>query len=106
MFYYLSFAYEINKDKCISIGLNCKDIQTCDQCQKNPRCGWCDDGSGTGLGVCMEGSASGPVVLRGPGYSVNSSICPAGQWYFTSCPGKVLFIFCYWLTNIHTYKML
>lgn len=71
-----------------ALGLNCKDIQTCDQCQKNPRCGWCDDGSGTGLGACMEGSASGPVVQRGSAYSVNNSICPAGQWYFTSCPGK------------------
>ncbi|GFX85024.1 attractin [Trichonephila clavipes] len=73
-------------------GLNCRDIQTCDQCQKNSRCGWCDDGSGTGLGVCLEGSAAGPIVLGSSAYSLNNTICPVGQWYFTSCPGEELMI--------------
>ena len=26
-----------------------------------PRCGWCDDGSGTGLGRCLAGTDSGPL---------------------------------------------
>ncbi|XP_015904894.1 attractin-like protein 1 isoform X2 [Parasteatoda tepidariorum] len=67
-------------------GLNCRDIQTCDQCQKNPRCGWCDDGSGTGLGVCLEGSAAGPVVMGQSTYLLNNTVCSAGQWFFTTCP--------------------
>ncbi|OTF80446.1 hypothetical protein BLA29_001100 [Euroglyphus maynei] len=59
--------------------ISCSDIQTCDDCMKNPQCGWCDDGSGTGAGTCMEGS------LRGPNNPNDSTIsCP--EWYFTSCP--------------------
>nr|XP_027202331.1 attractin-like protein 1 [Dermatophagoides pteronyssinus] len=58
--------------------ISCSDIQTCDACMKNPQCGWCDDGSGTGAGTCMAGS------LRGPNNSSRTNSCP--EWYFTSCP--------------------
>lgn len=62
-------------NKCIA--LNCTDIATCDACQKNPRCGWCDDGLGTGVGRCLEGSHSVPR---------NAKECPPERWYFVSCP--------------------
>lgn len=61
-------------DKCLVI--SCSDIKTCDGCMKNPQCGWCDDGTGSGVGRCMEGSLSRP--------NINSTSCP--QWYFTTCP--------------------
>lgn len=62
-------------NKCIA--LNCTDIATCDACQKNPRCGWCDDGLGTGVGKCLEGSYSHPKIAKE---------CPFGLWFFVSCP--------------------
>ncbi|XP_053204126.1 attractin-like protein 1 [Panonychus citri] len=58
-------------------GLNCEDIQTCDACQNNPRCGWCEDGSNTGVGKCMEGSYMSPRIPES---------CPAKRWHFVSCP--------------------
>lgn len=76
--------WTIHHWKCA--GLNCGDIQTCDKCQKNPRCGWCDDGSGTGVGVCMEGSAGNPYVYNGTNFNSMTSLCPKEHWHFTSCP--------------------
>ena len=58
--------------------LSCHSIQTCGHCLRNPRCGWCDDGSGTGLGSCIDGSVSGPFD--------SSKTCNASNWYFTTCP--------------------
>ncbi|UXI20195.1 cytosol aminopeptidase [Sarcoptes scabiei] len=58
--------------------ISCSDIQSCDKCLRNPKCGWCDDGSGTGAGNCTEGS------LRSPNTSSIAKMCQ--QWYFTSCP--------------------
>lgn len=58
--------------------ISCSDIQSCDKCLKNPQCGWCDNGSGTGAGICLEGS------LRGPNGNTTMPTCPL--WYFTSCP--------------------
>nr|CAD2183168.1 unnamed protein product [Meloidogyne enterolobii] len=56
----------------------CKQQKTCSDCQSiGPRCGWCDDGSGTGLGTCIEGSASGPRSGEG---------CPSERWFFTGEP--------------------
>lgn len=58
---------------------DCELQKTCTECQTiGPRCGWCDDGSGTGLGRCMAGTSSGPL-------EVNS--CSVNQWYFTGEPG-------------------
>lgn len=67
---------------------NCSDIQTCEKCQLNPRCGWCDDGTGTGVGTCMEGSESGPFTWSNStnGPSLNTDLCPSPDWHFSSCP--------------------
>lgn len=37
----------------------CSFYQTCNECQSDPECGWCDDGSGTGLGKCLPGGNHG-----------------------------------------------
>ncbi|XP_074598114.1 attractin-like protein dsd isoform X2 [Brevipalpus obovatus] len=68
--------WTIQQAKCNSF--NCADIPTCDACQKNPRCGWCDDGSGTGVGKCMEGSYTGSLEAF--------TSCPKERWHFVSCP--------------------
>ncbi|CDW57793.1 Laminin EGF and Kelch 6 and Kelch 3 domain contai ning protein [Trichuris trichiura] len=69
--------------------LDCPSILTCDGCLlAGPNCGWCDDGSGTGLGRCMKGSTNGPAVLNEErnAYEVNFGLCPLASWYVTSCP--------------------
>lgn len=58
-------------------GSQCGFYKTCNQCRDDPACGWCDDGSNTGLGECLPGGASGPQDVME---------CSATQWYFTSCP--------------------
>lgn len=55
----------------------CEYFKTCSQCRDDPACGWCDDGSNTGLGTCMPGGDSG---------SQDESMCPSHSWYFTQCP--------------------
>lgn len=37
----------------------CEFYKTCSQCRGDPACGWCDDGSRTGLGKCLAGGDSG-----------------------------------------------
>lgn len=37
----------------------CSFYSTCDKCRDDPACGWCDDGSKTGLGKCMPGGYAG-----------------------------------------------
>ncbi|XP_054167519.1 attractin-like protein 1 [Oppia nitens] len=76
--------WTIHPYKCA--GLTCSDIQTCDKCLKNPLCGWCDDGTGTGVGTCLEGSASGPYTWNGTDYSLKQSACPVTHWHFSHCP--------------------
>ncbi|XP_066962563.1 attractin-like protein 1 isoform X1 [Macrobrachium rosenbergii] len=62
----------------------CSDHQTCHDCQADVACGWCDDGSGTGIGSCMEGGQRGPI---NPLTSVTQpSKCPSTRWFFTQCP--------------------
>jgi len=68
--------WTIQQAKCSLF--NCADIPTCDACQKNPRCGWCDDGSGTGVGRCMEGSYTSSLEA--------GASCPKERWHFVSCP--------------------
>ncbi|KAI5713792.1 hypothetical protein M8J76_005469 [Diaphorina citri] len=55
----------------------CSYYKSCGECRDDPECGWCDDGSGTGLGVCMPGGNQGP-------YSTEQ--CLTASWYFTTCP--------------------
>lgn len=74
--------WTIHKTKCT----NCSDIQTCDACQLNPRCGWCDDGSGTGVGRCMEGAGGGPYSWTDKGSVLVPEMCASDRWFFTSCP--------------------
>lgn len=37
----------------------CGFYKTCAKCRDDPACGWCDDGSKTGLGTCMPGGYAG-----------------------------------------------
>ena len=61
----------------------------------DPSCGWCDDGSGTGVGVCRVGGAKGPLIpLKPDGLGhiekwVAADTCrdDGKSWHFTSCPG-------------------
>jgi len=73
----------------------CEGYQTCESCRSNPACGWCDDGTLTGMGKCMPGGASGPMTKA---VSVNSQrsewmpapgLCPresSHAWHFVDCP--------------------
>ena len=67
------------------LGTKCAYMNTCSDCHTLPGCGWCDDGSGTGLGRCMEGGDDGARSR-----SVNSSDvqCPKERWNFVGCPRK------------------
>ena len=49
---------------------------TCRSCQNDPRCGWCDDGTGRGSGECMEGTLA----------EANGTTCPAQNWFWVDCP--------------------
>lgn len=60
-------------------------MKTCNECHELPGCGWCDDGSGTGLGQCMEGGDDGP---RPRTSNATLSKCSKGHWYFVECPRK------------------
>lgn len=63
--------WTIRTDKCSN--MTCHLINSCERCQQNPRCGWCDDGSGTGVGQCMRGSNTGPMNERFVGHRQNAS---------------------------------
>ncbi|XP_076062898.1 attractin-like protein dsd isoform X2 [Oratosquilla oratoria] len=91
--YLVSFPYgqcrewTTDSKDCVALeqgGSRCSLHQTCETCQADVACGWCDDGSGTGLGSCMEGGQRGPIS---PATGlVRSSRCPNPRWFFTSCP--------------------
>lgn len=55
----------------------CGFYKSCSQCRDDPACGWCDDGSLTGLGKCLIGGDSGPQ---------DEMECPVHRWHFTNCP--------------------
>ncbi|XP_037091277.1 attractin-like protein 1 [Pollicipes pollicipes] len=83
--YVASFPYgqcmewTTQKAKCDVIppgGSSCNAHQTCERCQEDPGCGWCDNGSGTGVGSCLAGGFSGPLDQQ----------CPNKLWNFLSCP--------------------
>lgn len=61
----------------------CSFFLTCAQCRNEPACGWCDDGSNTGLGKCLAGGYTGPTLHE---HSLPSSTCPPERWHFTTCP--------------------
>ena len=83
----------------------CYGYQTCTECREDPACGWCDDGTGTGVGACRVGGASGPLEKMAQREISSSHVqwiaadtCSSSQqksWHFTSCPGSnILTLFC------------
>ncbi|XP_018329605.1 attractin isoform X2 [Agrilus planipennis] len=92
--YTVSFPYgqcrewTTTTDKCRSARgaeekSQCSFYMTCAQCRDDPACGWCDDGSKTGLGRCLPGGYTGPTLHT---QSLPSSTCPHERWHFTNCP--------------------
>ncbi|XP_078359033.1 attractin-like protein 1 isoform X2 [Oculina patagonica] len=63
-------------------GLQCWGMKSCRDCHMLPGCGWCDDGSGTGLGRCMQGGKDGPF----PGSGNFTGSCSKSNWNFIDCP--------------------
>lgn len=63
----------------------CTFYSSCAACRSDPGCGWCDDGSGTGKGLCLPGGARGPS-------SKSLDTCSIERWYFTKCPSKCIII--------------
>ena len=70
-------------------------MKSCRDCHLLPGCGWCDDGSGTGVGSCMPGGNDGPFL---PAKNVNSTAtcslfnpqtCSKSRWNFIDCPGNL-----------------
>ncbi|CAB0010888.1 unnamed protein product [Nesidiocoris tenuis] len=53
----------------------CQSHKWCSECRDAPECGWCDDGTGTGKGICLPG-----------GNQPNLEQCPSNLWHFTHCP--------------------
>lgn len=89
--------YVAHSQKC-SIA-SCGDIETCDKCLTNPKCGWLNDIDNRGKGRCMEGTQAGPFSLSDNLASFgtsNTSLSSNNQlelglggfpnWYYTSCP--------------------
>uniref|UniRef100_A0A8C6T4C4 Attractin-like 1a n=1 Tax=Neogobius melanostomus TaxID=47308 RepID=A0A8C6T4C4_9GOBI len=81
----------------------CLGLHSCSECLERVECGWCGDPSNTGTGVCMEGSARGPMkplpsssqqslgpqTLRGRDMGLDHSLCAADRgfsWAFIQCP--------------------
>jgi hypothetical protein len=68
---------------------SCSDIETCDMCLSNPRCGWLNDQSQTGLGRCLEGTSSGPLTNTNTNlFELNITRIGTSltNWFYTSCP--------------------
>lgn len=63
---------------------SCGFYPTCEECRSDPACGWCDDGSGTGLGKCLPGGNRSPD---------DQKACSKDRWFFTYCPGKKTYYF-------------
>lgn len=63
---------------------SCSDIESCDECLANPKCGWMNDRSDTGKGKCMDGDSSGPTKLAT--YNHDKEILKPTNWYYSSCP--------------------
>ncbi|VDP06301.1 unnamed protein product [Soboliphyme baturini] len=68
--------------------IECSSFLTCESCQLfSTHCGWCDDGSRTGLGTCLPGGNDGPVdwYVTSRSFRRNSDLCPSKNWYFVQC---------------------
>lgn len=78
---------------------SCADIETCDRCLANPKCGWLNDISNTGKGRCIEGDSSGPSFSAMSTMNVETSTVSLNSaptalitqpllpnWFYTSCP--------------------
>jgi hypothetical protein len=67
-------------------------MKTCNDCHTLPGCGWCDDGSGTGLGQCTAGGDDGPFNVGSNNSSIVSDQClpkdSKKRWFFIECPGE------------------
>ncbi|KAK0396587.1 hypothetical protein QR680_001776 [Steinernema hermaphroditum] len=75
---WVTVANNQNQNLCKRDPTDCKVQKTCSECQLvGPGCGWCDDGTGTGLGACLHGSESSPR---------NATMCAAERWYYTGQP--------------------
>ena len=83
-------------NRCLSLLVavtRCVDMQSCSTCQQNPSCGWCDDGSDTGLGTCLDGGRNGPHRTAAAAATNTSRMCSADRWYFTSCPRECCLLY-------------
>ncbi|KAH8291888.1 hypothetical protein KR054_001951 [Drosophila jambulina] len=74
----------VAKSTALSVGsttalssAQCGYYNSCQQCLDDPACGWCDNGSNTGLGRCVVGGALAPY---------DDTECALKHWFFTSCP--------------------
>ncbi|XP_061412599.1 attractin-like protein 1 isoform X1 [Lethenteron reissneri] len=71
---------------------SCAGHRTCSRCLDEPGCGWCNDASRTGRGLCLEGSSRGPLRLGsapGADSAVDPALCRADhghEWAFIQCP--------------------
>lgn len=69
---------------------SCDDIETCDKCLTNPKCGWLNDISNTGKGRCLEGTSAGPSFTNNAlkidvtNSTDSQSVLPS--WFYTDCP--------------------
>jgi len=76
---WITQANSNNNHACQLDPYDCSLQKTCEECQQiGPRCGWCDNGQGTGIGECIAGSADGPF---------DPSACKSPKsWFFTGKP--------------------
>lgn len=83
-FPYLECLQSVERGTGTCSGLQCSGMKSCRDCHLLPGCGWCDDGSGTGLGLCMQGGNSGPFPP--PKNLSSSGRCSNQHWHFIDCP--------------------
>lgn len=88
--------YVAHSQKC-SIA-SCSDIETCDKCLTNPKCGWLNDIDNRGKGRCMEGTQNGPFGLSGGPSAIGNGNYSLGtqvdhnlasgfpNWHYNTCP--------------------
>jgi len=83
-FPYLQCMQVLERGKGTCSSLKCEGMKSCRDCHMLPGCGWCDDGSGTGLGKCIQGGDHGPFPP--PWNSNSSATCSKPHWNFIDCP--------------------
>jgi len=86
--------YIAHSSKC-SVA-SCSDINTCDKCLTNPKCGWLNDISNTGKGRCIEGpsdltssrlymDSNNSLMMNNTLTSIINQVQQT-NWFYTSCP--------------------